>query len=58
MSDCVCFDWKVQIEKINGPIKLQSVRSGFRWQYDGKPFIYCPWCGSKLTQSDALTKPD
>jgi len=45
---CTCADWPVQIEKVNAPIVLQSARSGFRWQYDGKPFAYCPWCGSAI----------
>jgi hypothetical protein len=43
--DC-CPDWPVQIEKVNGPIVLQSLRAG-RDLYDGIPFRYCPWCGRK-----------
>jgi len=45
---CDCEDWIPECEKINAPIQLQSARSGFRWQYDGKPFKFCPWCGKKL----------
>lgn len=48
MSDCTCDGWKDNIEKVNGPIVLQSIRSGNLNQYDGKPFTYCPWCGSSL----------
>lgn len=42
-----CSDWKPQSDLINGPIILQSVRSGGRFRYQGKPFAYCPWCGTK-----------
>ena len=45
-----CADWPVQIEKVNGPIMLQSARSGGAWQYDGIPFRYCPWCGARLEE--------
>lgn len=43
-----CPDFLTQIEKVNAPIMLQSVRSGFVWKYEGKPFVHCPWCGKKL----------
>ena len=45
---CPCPDWDVQIQKVNGPIVNQAVRSGFTWRYDGKPFVFCPWCGNRL----------
>lgn len=48
MNDCSCPDWKPNIEAINGPIVLQSIRSGFTYQYRGKKFKYCPWCGEEL----------
>jgi len=44
---CQCQDWKENLDKVN---------SGFTWKfihgmggYDGKPFIFCPWCGERLT---------
>lgn len=40
-----CADWLAQIEKVNGPIVLQALRSGNPNQFDGIPFRYCPWCG-------------
>jgi hypothetical protein len=48
VSACTCADWPVQIEKVNGPIMLMTARSGGPYQYDGKPFTHCPWCGSEL----------
>ena len=57
MSECSCPDWKPQIEKVNAPIQLQSVRSGFRWKYDGKPFKFCPWCGHELDEAPQDRKP-
>lgn len=58
---CNCSDWEPQIAKINGPISLQSVRSGGAYQYDGKQFIFCPWCGSRLKlrchQCNAILEP-
>lgn len=50
VEDCseeCCADWLVQIEKVNGPIVLQSIRAGrdLYKETGGKPFKYCPWCG-------------
>lgn len=47
---CSCSEWEEGIRKINAPIHLQAVRSGFQWQYDGVPFRFCPWCGKSLTK--------
>ena len=46
---CKCKLWKENIDRINGPIALQSIRSGGRG-YDGVPFKYCPWCGKDLKE--------
>lgn len=45
---CDCEDWAENIEKVHAPIVLQSVRSGGSYQYDGKMFTHCPWCGDEL----------
>ena len=45
-----CDEWDQNIEKIDGPITLQSIRAG-RNLYVGEPFRFCPWCGEKLKQS-------
>jgi hypothetical protein len=42
-----CEDWLPQIEKVNAPIILANARNPEYPQYDGKPFVYCPWCGRK-----------
>jgi hypothetical protein len=47
MAKCFCLDWRENIDKVNGPIQLQAIRSG-GMGYDGKGFAYCPWCGSTL----------
>ncbi len=47
MSECSCALWKANIDKINGPLQLQAIRSG-GVGYDGRQFAYCPWCGSTL----------
>lgn len=48
--NCTCKDWEPNMRAINGPIVLQSIRSGGRYQYTGKQFVYCPWCGKKLKE--------
>lgn len=45
-----CADWAPQTELINGPIILQSIRSGGLYQYAGKPFVFCPWCGKHIVR--------
>ena len=44
--ECDCQDWKENIKKINGPILLQGIHG--MGEYDGKQFVYCPWCGGRL----------
>lgn len=46
---CNCQDWSENIEKVNGPIILQAIRSGMP-AYDGKSFSHCPWCGTSLAE--------
>ena len=43
-QDC-CPDWGPNCAKINGPIILHSIRTGFL--YAGIAFRFCPWCGTK-----------
>jgi hypothetical protein len=35
---------------------LQSIRAG-RDLYDGKPFGYCPWCGTCLLEASECKHP-
>lgn len=53
-GDECCADWKPQCEHLNGPIILQSVRSGGRYQYGGKPFLFCPWCGERRPSNNVI----
>jgi len=48
-NKCNCADYARGIDKING-----YIASGILHQmpeYNGKPFKYCPWCGSKLKKN-------
>jgi hypothetical protein len=54
---CTCADWEPQIAIVNGPIALQSVRSGGAYKYPGKQFIFCPWCGNRLTDLAVMGTP-
>lgn len=51
---CDCQDWKGNIGKVNAPIILQSVRSGGAYQFDGKAFVFCPWCSKPLTEETSI----
>lgn len=52
---CLCQDFETQVEIVNGPIVLQTIRSGGAYKYPGKPFKFCPWCGDELF--DLATNP-
>lgn len=58
-TQCDCPDYAPELEKINGPIALQQIRSGQPAGPDYfKPWAYCPWCGSDLTEAvDASAPP-
>jgi hypothetical protein len=48
---CSCPDWESGIEKINGPIILDQVRTGnYVDENYFKKFVYCPWCGEKVRE--------
>lgn len=49
LPDECCPDWYPQIDKLNTPILIQFARSGGTYKFDGKPFVFCPWCGKKRT---------
>jgi len=49
MKKYCCSDWDENIEKVNGQIVLQSLRAG-RDLFNGKPFKFCPWCGSTIEE--------
>lgn len=50
--DCQCVEWRENLPKINGPIMLQSARSGGAYQHSGVPFRFCPWCGALLKDKE------
>jgi hypothetical protein len=43
---CVCEDWKENIPTILDAWISYYHRYGV--EYEGKLFIYCPWCGEEL----------
>ena len=47
---CKCKDWEETMPKINGPIIMASIRAGHN-TYDGKPMVFCPWCGTRLPET-------
>ena len=44
-----CKDWETGMNKINDFIVFGWTH---RMLYDGKKFVYCPWCGKKLVDKD------
>ena len=51
-----CKDWKENIEKVTAPAMLLYARNPHHYPdgrvYDGKQFIFCPWCGKKRRETD------
>jgi len=44
--ECNCPDWKENLPIINDAFAFKVLHGSNG--YEGKPFIYCPWCGKKL----------
>ena len=40
-----CFGWGPGVKKLNGVIEFGNAR---QIHYDGRPFLFCPWCGKKI----------
>jgi len=47
--ECTCQDWKDNINLLNAPLLLMSLRMGSKG-YTGKFMVYCPWCASLLKE--------
>jgi hypothetical protein len=45
--ECSCEEWKKYIPMIDGSISLSSIHG--MWVPEFKSFVYCPYCGKKLT---------
>ena len=43
--DCTCKGWKENLPKIDNIIVSAHIHGV---KYNGKKFVYCPWCGKKL----------
>lgn len=45
-SGCDCRDWQENIGYLHDMVLLRWTHGGKGYQ--GKPFVFCPWCGSPL----------
>jgi hypothetical protein len=43
---CTCRDWQENIDYLNAMLLLKWTHGGKG--YEGKPFVYCPWCGTRI----------
>lgn len=48
--NCICKDWKENLPKLNSPFMMAISHPHIVKEYDGKIFVYCPWCGRKLKE--------
>lgn len=46
---CDCVDFRPNMDILSGYIVLQALRRGNQG-YQGKFFVFCPWCGKKLIE--------
>jgi len=51
LLDCDCARWAENLPKVNAFITFGLSHSMF---YEGEQFLFCPWCGKKRIQSNAL----
>lgn len=48
---CNCKDWKENNDKLSAGFSLLFARNPDTYKgYEGKQFIYCPWCGERLKE--------
>jgi len=45
---CTCNDWKEFASKLDGAITIAYVHGC--WDNEFTAFVFCPWCGKKLTE--------
>ncbi len=50
-NDFCCEYWSIGEGEVNRFILTEQARNPAN-QYKGKPFVYCPWCGSKLSEPE------
>jgi hypothetical protein len=53
-APCNCRDWAENIPYLDDMLLLRWLHGGK--QYEGKPFVYCPWCGTRLTSLAKLAR--
>lgn len=45
---CACKDWKENIDKVISTCIISTIHG--HGGYEGKKFVYCPWCKLKLKE--------
>ena len=49
--ECNCQDWINNIDKLDAPFILAWTHG---MSYDGKEFMFCPWCGQELMNRELI----
>ena len=49
MKKYCCAEWDKNIDSLNAPIILQSIRAGYNTHHC-EIFAFCPWCGKTLQE--------
>lgn len=48
---CDCPDWEPNTKILNAYVQMGVIHGmGDYKARNGKPFVYCPWCGEKLKE--------
>ena len=55
-ADCGCDDWKKGTAVINSALAFCE-NHGFA-PYSGKPYVFCPWCGTKILGKGGVATSD
>ena len=51
--ECTCPDWKENLNKLNAGFALSAIHG--MGGYEGKQFVFCPWCQCKLKEDKEPT---
>lgn len=47
--ECNCRNWEENVGKIEACVAVSTIEGR---AYNGKFFLYCPWCGEKLKEEE------
>lgn len=49
--ECKCPDWEPNTKKLNSYLQMGVIHGMGDWKaVNGKPFQFCPWCGTLLEE--------